>query len=58
MMVCEVLLDRIEELRIGLPGELRPALAVGDPQVPFAGRGGLPRLYGQRFLLRPAEIRR
>ena len=39
MVVCKVLLNRVEELLLGCAGELRPALAVGDPSVPFADRG-------------------
>jgi len=39
MVVCEVSLHRIEELLIGLSCESRPALAVGDPSVPFVDRG-------------------
>ena len=38
MVVCEVSLHCIEELLIGLSCELRPALAVGDPSVPFVDR--------------------
>lgn len=36
MMVCEMPLDRGEELVLGAAYELRPALAVGDPPLPFA----------------------
>lgn len=50
MMVCEVLLDRLEELLIVFPDELRPALALGDPMVPFTGRGGWLRPHDQRCL--------
>jgi hypothetical protein len=39
MVVCEVSLHCIEEVLIGLSRELRPALAVGDPPVPFVDRG-------------------
>ena len=39
-MVCEVLLHRIEQRRIGFPYELRPAFAVGDPPTSF-GRSEL-----------------
>ena len=35
VVMCEVLLNRIEELLFGSARELRPALAVGDPLVPF-----------------------
>lgn len=38
MMVCEVLLDRIEELLVGAACELRPALAVGNPPLLFVDR--------------------
>jgi hypothetical protein len=33
--MCEVLLNRIEEFLFGSARELRPALAVGDPLIPF-----------------------
>jgi hypothetical protein len=36
MMVCEMPLDRGEELLLGAACELRPALAVGDPLLLFA----------------------
>jgi len=39
MVVCEMPLHRIEELLIGLSSETRPALAVGDPPVPFVEGG-------------------
>ena len=35
MMVCEVQLNGVEELGIGIAGESRPALAAGDPSMPF-----------------------
>ena len=38
MVMCEVLLGRVEKLLLGLPCELRPALAVGDPAGLFADR--------------------
>ena len=38
MVVREMLLNRIEELLLGCARELRPALAVGDPPVPFDDR--------------------
>lgn len=38
MVVCEVLLHHLEELLIGLADELRPALAGGDPPLPFFDR--------------------
>ena len=31
MVSCEMSLDRVEELFVGSAGELRPALAIGDP---------------------------
>jgi hypothetical protein len=34
-MMCEVLLRRLKEFVLGGPGELRPALTVGDPARPF-----------------------
>jgi hypothetical protein len=37
-MVCEVQLNGIEELLVGLARELRPALTLGDP--PFAFSDG------------------
>ena len=39
MVVSEMLLNRVEELLLGSTGELRPALAVGDPLVALDGRG-------------------
>jgi hypothetical protein len=38
MMMREVSLNHIEELFIGRPCELRPALAIGDPTMPFVDR--------------------
>jgi hypothetical protein len=35
VMMREVPLRRLEELLRGVPRELRPAFAVGDPPVPF-----------------------
>jgi hypothetical protein len=37
VMVCEVPLDGIEELLVGITHELRPTLALGRPP-PFADR--------------------
>ncbi len=53
MMVCEVLLHRSEERRVGAPYELRPALAVGDPAASL-NRSAL-RRSGGLYLMRPAE---
>jgi hypothetical protein len=39
MMMREVSLHHIEELLVGGPCELRPALAVGDPTMPFVDCG-------------------
>ena len=36
MMACEVPLDRVEQLRVGVARELRPALALGGTTLPFA----------------------
>jgi hypothetical protein len=36
MVMCEMSLDRFEELFVGTACEARPALAVGDPSLPFA----------------------
>jgi hypothetical protein len=33
MVTCEMSLDRVEELFVGSAGELRPALAIGDPSL-------------------------
>jgi hypothetical protein len=54
MMVCEVLLNRIEELRVGAACQLRPALAVGDPMVPFDDRFTVAAI--RLSLTRPAEV--
>ena len=53
MVVSEVLLDRIEELWLGRPCELRPALAVGDQAVLLDDRCAAMRL--RRYLMRPAK---
>jgi hypothetical protein len=42
MVVCEVSLHRSEEQVIGIAHELRPALAIGDPALPFGDRGHPP----------------
>ncbi len=54
MVVCEVLLNRIEQLRLGAACELRPALAVGDPTVLFDGRFAAVAI--RLSLARPAEV--
>jgi hypothetical protein len=36
MVMCEMLLDRGKELFVGSACELRPALAMRDPTLPFA----------------------
>jgi hypothetical protein len=41
MVMCEVTLSRFEELLLGIAREARPALAVGDPTVPFRDLGHL-----------------
>jgi hypothetical protein len=50
MMVCEVKLYRVEERRIGISCELRPAFTGGDPATICDWCGVL-------FLERPAECR-
>lgn len=39
MVMREMTLDRLEQLRIGATCELRPALALGDPSLPLIDRG-------------------
>ena len=56
VMMCDVLLSGIEELFLGASSELRPALAVGDPQMLFFDRGHMSLISAVRFhLARPAE---
>ena len=56
MVMCEVPLCRFEELLFGIASEARPALAVGDPTVPFRDVGHLAFLIAAcRLLERPAE---
>ena len=43
MMVCEVQLNGIEEILIGIARELRPALALGYPPRPFSHGAHWPR---------------
>jgi hypothetical protein len=38
MVVCEVPLHSFEKVFVRITGELHPALALGDPPLPFAGR--------------------
>jgi hypothetical protein len=54
MVVGEVSLGRIEELLLGFAHELRPALAIGDPSVPFADRGHFSSVVAaRRHFVRP-----
>lgn len=39
MVVCEMSLDRLEQLRVGATRELRPALALDDSPLPLVDRG-------------------
>jgi hypothetical protein len=39
MVMCEVSLDRLEQLLIGAARELRPALALDDTSLPLVDRG-------------------
>lgn len=56
MMVSEVLLSRGVELVLVVTHELRPALAVGDPPLPFVDSGHLAVVIAvRRHLSRPAE---
>jgi hypothetical protein len=36
MVMCEMSVNRLKELFVGAARELRPALAVSDPSLPFA----------------------
>jgi len=55
MTVSEMSLCRFEKLLLGAARELRPALTVSDPSVPF-DRGHLPLFIAvQLHLSRPAE---
>ena len=58
MVVCEVSLDRVEELRVGITSELRPALALGDPALAFVDRChiGHPCPCVRATSLRPADV--
>jgi len=56
MVMCEVSLSRFEELLLRIACEARPALAVGDPTVPFRDLGHLAFVIAAcRHLERPAE---
>jgi hypothetical protein len=56
VMMCEVPLSRFEELLLGIAREARPALAVGDPTVPFRDLGHLALVIAAcRYPERPAE---
>jgi hypothetical protein len=39
MVMREMSLDRLEQLRVGAACELRPALALDDPSLPRIDRG-------------------
>jgi hypothetical protein len=39
MVMREMSLNRLEQLRIGATYESRPALALGDPSLPLIDRG-------------------
>ena len=58
MMVCEVLLHRIEELGFRSSCELRPALTVGNTPMPVVVHSRGPWANGVLSLERPAEVRR
>ena len=56
MVMCEVPLDRVEELQFGTAREARPALAVGDPAGLFFDCGhGAVVVVVPIHLSRPAE---
>ena len=56
MVMCEVPLSRFEELLLGIAREARPALAVGDPTMPFRDFGHLASVIAaSRHPERPAE---
>jgi hypothetical protein len=56
MMVSEVSLSRVEELLLGIAGEARPALAIGNPTVPSGDCGHMAFVIAAwRHLERPAE---
>jgi hypothetical protein len=39
MVMCEMSLDRLEQLLVGATCELRPALALDDSSLPLVDRG-------------------
>src|SRR5690242_19496287 len=56
VVMCDVPLDRVEELLLGPACKLRPALAVSDPSVPFGDRGHSALvLAASRHVARPTE---
>lgn len=55
MVMCEMLLNGIEEELIGIAHELRPALALGYPPVPANHGAHLSRPLPSQHLVRPAE---
>jgi hypothetical protein len=56
MVMSEVPLSRFEELLLRIASEARPALAKGDPTVPFRDRGHVAMVAAACGLLaRPAE---
>jgi hypothetical protein len=56
VVMCEVPLSRFEELLLGIAREARPALAVGDPTMPFRDFGHLASVIAAcRHPERPAE---
>jgi hypothetical protein len=56
VVMCEVRLSRFEELLFRIASEARPALAEGNPSVPFRDRGHMAIVAAARRLLeRPAE---
>jgi hypothetical protein len=56
VMMCEVSLDRVEQLLLGSACELRPAFADGDPPVAVRDFGHMALLVAVWLLLvRPTE---
>src|SRR5690242_17117260 len=55
-MMRNVLLSRLEQLMLGATCELRPALAEGDPSMPFVDRGHKSMVVAARLhTARPTE---
>ena len=55
-MMCEVSLDRVEQLLLGASCELRPAFTEGDPAVAVRDGGQLALIVAVCFsLVRPTE---